>query len=138
MQSLLHPVMTWKTRIGIIRDLPRGSSVSYGRTFIAERDMRVATLTAGYADGYPRHASNRGRSVLVGGRRCALLGRVTMDLMVVDISELPDAKAGDEVVLMGVQGGEEISCAELAQKAGTIPWEITARVGQRVPRVLVD
>jgi alanine racemase len=138
MQSLLRPVMTWKTRIGVVRELPRGSSVSYGRTFIAPRTMKIAILTAGYADGYPRHLSNRGASVLIAGRRCALLGRVTMDLMVVDISELPGAAAGDEGVLMGAQGGEEISCSDLAQEAETIPWEITARVGQRVPRVMVD
>lgn len=138
LQPLLRAVMTWKTRIGVVRDLPQGSSVSYGRTFIAPRAMRVATLTAGYADGYPRHLSNRGTSVLIAGRRCALLGRVTMDLMIADVSDLPEAKAGDEVILMGTQGGEEISCAELANKAATIPWEITARVGQRVPRLLVD
>jgi alanine racemase len=138
MQSLLRPVMTWKTRIGIVRELPRGSSISYGRTFVAPHPMKVATLTAGYADGYPRHLSNRGTNVLVGGRRCALLGRITMDLIVVDVSRLPQAQAGDEVVLMGSQDGEEISCAELAQKAETIPWEITARVGQRVPRIFVS
>jgi alanine racemase len=138
MQSLLRPVMTWKTRIGIVRELPRGSSVSYGRTFVAPRSMKVATLTAGYADGYPRHLSNRGTAVLISGQRCALLGRMTMDLMVVDVSELSAAQPGDEAVLMGVQEGEEISCAELAQKAETITWEIIARVGQRVPRVLAD
>ncbi len=138
MQSLLRPVMTWKTCIGVVRDLPKGSSISYGRTFIAPHPIKVATLTAGYADGYPRHLSNRGTHVLIGGRKCALLGRVTMDLMVADVSGLPEAKAGDEVVLMGSQGGEEISCAELAHNAETIPWEITARVGQRVPRIFVS
>lgn len=138
MQSLLRPVMTWKTRIGIVRDLPKGSSISYGRTFVAPRSIKVATLTAGYTDGYPRHLSNRGTNVLIGGRKCALLGRITMDLMVVDISGLPEAKAGDEAVLMGSQGGEEVSCAELAHNAETISWEITTRVGQRVPRVFVD
>jgi alanine racemase len=129
--------MTWKTRIGLIRDVPKGASISYGRTFIAPRPMRVATLTAGYADGYPRHLSNRGAEMLVRGKRCALLGRVTMDLMVIDVSHLPDVDVGDEVVLMGRQGDEEIPCVELADKAGTITWEITTRVGQRVKRVFV-
>jgi alanine racemase len=136
-QKLLKPVMTWKTRIGLVRDMPKGSSISYGRTFIASQPMRVATLTAGYADGYPRHASNRDAAVLVRGQRCALLGRVTMDLLVIDVSHIPDVDLGDEVVLMGKQDDEEISCVELADKADTITWEITTRVGQRVKRVFV-
>src|SRR5450432_1541922 len=90
-QKILKPVMTWKTRIGLIRNLPTGSSISYGRTFITPRPMRVATLTAGYADGYPRHLSNRDAAVLVRGQRCPLLGRVTMDLMVIDVSHIGDA-----------------------------------------------
>ena len=134
-KTVLRPVMTWKTRIGLIRDMPKGSSISYGRTFITPRPMRIATLTAGYADGYPRHLSNRDAAVLAGGRRCALLGRVTMDLMMIDVSEVKDVDVGDEVVLMGRQGGEEISAAELAERAGTITWEITTRIGSRVRRV---
>jgi alanine racemase len=97
--------------------------------------MRVATLSCGYADGYPRHLSNRGISVLVDGQRCALLGRVTMDLIMIDVSHLPGATVGDEVVLMGCQGDEEMSCAELADRAETITWEITTRIGARVRRV---
>jgi alanine racemase len=97
--------------------------------------MRVATLTAGYADGYPRHLSNVGAAMLVRGKRCALLGRVTMDLTMIDVSEIKDAEVGDEVVLMGQQGNEEVGCAELAERAGTITWEITTRIGARVRRV---
>jgi len=134
-QSLLKPAMTWKTRIGLIRDVPKGWSIGYGRTFITPKPMRIATLTAGYADGYPRHLSNRDAQMLVRGKRCPLLGRVTMDLMVIDVSHVPDADVGDEVVLMGRQGDAEIPCGELADKAGTIIWEITTRVGQRVKRV---
>ena len=93
--------MTWKTRICLVRDVPKGSSISYGRTFIAPRNMRVATLSAGYADGYPWHLSNRGAAVLVRGKRCPLLGRVTMDLMVIDVSGLDDVQVGDDVILMG-------------------------------------
>jgi alanine racemase len=136
-QKLLKPVMTWKTRIALVRDMPKGSSISYGRTFITPRQMRVATLSAGYADGYPRHLSNRGAAVLVRGKRCALLGRVTMDLVMIDVSDVDDVDLGEEVVLMGRQGDEEISCAELAERAETITWEIITRVGSRVPRVYV-
>ena len=136
-QQLLKPAMIWKTRIGLIRDVPKGASISYGRTFITPQPMRVATLTAGYADGYPRHLSNVDAKMLVRGKRCPLLGRVTMDLLVIDVSQIGSVDVGDEVVLMGRQGDAEISCAELADKAGTITWEITTRVGQRVKRVFV-
>jgi alanine racemase len=136
-QQILRPVMTWKTRIGLVRDMPAGSSISYGRTFITPRPMRIATLTAGYADGYPRHLSNRDAAILIRGRRCALLGRVTMDLIMIDASDIDDVQVGDEVVLMGRQGDAEISCAELADRARTITWEITTRIGSRVRRVFV-
>ena len=136
-QKLLKPAMTWKTRICLIRDVPKGSSISYGRTFITPRPMQVATLSCGYADGYPRHLSNRDAAVLVRGRRCPLLGRVTMDLMVIDVSHLGDVAAGEEAVLMGRDGNEEISCSELADKAGTITWDITTRIGPRVRRVFI-
>jgi alanine racemase len=136
-QKLLKPAMTWKTRISLVRELPKGRSISYGRTFITPRPMRVATLSAGYADGYPWQLSNRGASVLVRGERCAVLGRVTMDLMLIDVSEVNHLQMGDEVVLMGRDGGEEIPCSELAEKAGTIPWEIVTGIGVRVERVFV-
>ncbi|HXI75425.1 MAG TPA: alanine racemase, partial [Pyrinomonadaceae bacterium] len=136
-RHLLKPAMTWKTRICLVRDVPKGSSISYGRTFIAPRNMRVATLSAGYADGYPWHISNRGAAFLVRGKRCPLLGRVTMDLMVIDVSELDNVQVGDDVVLMGRDGTEEIPCSELAEKAETITWEIVTRIGVRVRRVFV-
>ena len=136
-QKLLKPVMTWKTRIVLIRDMPKGSSISYGRTFITPRKMRIATLSAGYADGYPWHLSNRGAAVLVRGQRCPLIGRVTMDLMMIDVSNIDNVQVGDEVVLMGRDSSEEISCVELAERAGTITWEIITRIGSRVRRVFV-
>ncbi len=135
-EKLMRPVMTWKTHIALIRDMPSGHGISYGRTFITPRPMRVATLSAGYADGYPRHLSNRDAAVLVRGKRCPLLGRVTMDLMMIDVSEV-DAQVGDEVVLMGRQGDAEVSAVELAERAGTISWEIITRIGSRVRRVYV-
>jgi len=136
-QKLLKPAMTWKARIALIRDMPKGSSISYGRTFITRRKMRIATLSAGYADGYPWHLSNRGAAVLVRGQRCPLIGRVTMDLMMIDVSNIDNVQVGDEVVLMGRDGSEEISGVELAEKAGTITWEIITRIGARVRRIYV-
>jgi alanine racemase len=136
-RSTVEPVLTWKSRIGLIRDVAAGTSISYGRTFVAPRPMRVATITAGYADGYPRHLSNTDAAFLVSGQRCSLLGRVTMDLMVIDVSGVPDAAISDEVVLMGKQGRAEIPCSELAERAGTITWEIVTRIGPRVRRVYV-
>jgi alanine racemase len=136
-RELLKPVMTWKTQVCLVRDVPKGSSISYGRTFIAPRNMRVATLSAGYADGYPWHLSNRGAAVLLRGKRCPLLGRVTMDLIVIDVSEVRDVQVGDDVVLMGRDGNEEVSCTELGEKAGTISWEIITRIGARVKRIYV-
>ena len=134
-QPKLRAVMTWKTRITLLRDMPAGHGISYGRTFMTPKPMRIATLAVGYADGYQRHLSNRGAEVLVGGQRCPVLGRVTMDQILVDVSALPQVAVGDEVVLMGKQGHEEILAAELAERAGTIAWEIFTGVGRRVERV---
>jgi alanine racemase len=136
-QKLLKPVMTWKTRISLVRDMPKGSSISYGRTFVTPQKMRIATLSAGYADGYPWYLSNRGAAVLVRGQRCAVVGRVTMDLMMIDVNKVTNLQIGDEVVLMGRDGSQEVCCAELAEKAGTIAWEIVTRIGARVRRVYV-
>ncbi|WP_049975715.1 alanine racemase [Chthoniobacter flavus] len=133
-QPKLRAVMTWKTRVTLVREMPAGHGISYGRTFITPRPMRIATLGVGYADGYQRHLSNRSADVLIGGQRCPVLGRVTMDQILADVSALPQVTAGDEAVLIGSQGGEEISAAELAQKSGTIPWEIFTGVGRRVER----
>ena len=137
-QPKLRAVMTWKTRITLVRDMPAGHGISYGRTFITKAPTRVATLAVGYADGYQRHLTNRGTEVLIGGRRCAVLGRVTMDQILADVTALPQVEEGDEAVLVGRQGDEEILAAELAQKAGTIPWEIFTGVGRRVERVYRD
>jgi alanine racemase len=133
-QPKLRPALTWKTRITLVRRVGAGRGVSYGRTFITPHEMRIATLAVGYADGYRRHLTNRDAGVLIHGRRCRLLGRVTMDQILVDVSELPEAREGDEVVLMGRQGDEEILAAELAEKAGTIAWDIFTGIGRRVER----
>ncbi len=134
-QPRLRAAMTWKTRIALLRTAPAGHGISYGRTFKTTRPTRIATLAVGYADGYRRHLSGRGAQVLVGGQRCPVLGRVTMDQIVADVTALPAVEVGDEVVLMGRQGAEEILAAELAEKAGTIAWEIFTGIGWRVERV---
>jgi alanine racemase len=134
-QELLRPVMTLKTRVALVRDVATGSSISYGRTFIAPRAMRVATLSAGYADGLPKAISNRDASVLIHGRRCAVLGRVTMDLTMVDVTDVPDVALGDEVVIVGRQGEAQILLTEIATRASTIPWAVLTGIGTRVPRV---
>lgn len=134
-RDLLQPVLSWKSKVALIRDLPAGATISYGRTYTTPRPMRVATLGVGYGDGYPRQLSGTGADVLIGGRRCPLLGRVTMDQMVVDVSHLTSVKAGDEVVLLGSQEGEVIAADELAERVGTIPWEILTGITHRVERL---
>jgi alanine racemase len=133
-QQRLRPVLEWKSRVSLVREVRAGCGVSYGRTFVAPHAMRVATLAVGYADGYQRHLSNRGAGVLVEGRFCPLLGRVTMDQILVDVSDCPTVVPGDEVVLLGGQGNAQISAAQLADWAGTIPWEIFTALGRRVER----
>jgi alanine racemase len=134
-QSKLRAVLTLKTRVTIVRDVPAGHSISYGRTFITPAAMRVATLAIGYADGYQRRLSGQGAEALIGGRRCPVLGRVTMDQIMVDVTALPEVEAGAEAVLLGRQGGEEILAADLARKAGTIAWEIFTGISSRVERI---
>jgi alanine racemase len=129
-----EPVFSFHTRVGIVKDLPRGTGISYGRTHTLSRDSRVAVLTAGYGDGLPRAASNRAQ-VLVRGRRCPVLGRVTMDQTVVDVTDVPGVEGGDEVVLVGRQQGAEISLSEFSRWADTIPWETLCSVTKRVPRI---
>jgi alanine racemase len=131
---VLHPALRLRTAITQVKELPAGSSVSYGRTFTASRDMRIATIPIGYADGLPRMLSDRGQ-VLIRGRRAALVGRVCMDMTMVDVTALPEVRAGDEAVLIGRQGDEEITADEVAALAGTISYEILCRLGPRVPRV---
>jgi alanine racemase len=133
-QSELKPVLSWKTRVTLVREVHAGSGISYGSTFVAKQSMTVATLAVGYADGYRRHLSGQHAEVLVGGRRCAVLGRVTMDQIMVDVSHVGGVGPGSEAVLMGEQSGEVLSVLELAKKAGTIPWDIFTGIGPRVAR----
>ncbi len=133
-EPLLRPALRFRTVISQVRDVARGESVSYGRTFVAPRELRVATLPVGYADGCGRLLSNRGHA-LVRGRRVPIVGRVCMDMTMVDVTGLPDVRMGDEAVLIGRQGEEEISADEVAEVQGTISYEVLCRIGPRVPRV---
>jgi alanine racemase len=130
----LHPVLTLKSRVARIHGMAAGEAVGYGRTFIAARTMRVALAVVGYGDGYHRVLSNKG-CVLVGGKRAPVVGRVSMDQIVVDVTGIPEANQDDEVVLIGRQGEEEITATEVAGLAGTINYEITTGLLPRVTRV---
>ncbi len=127
-------VFSFHTRIGLIKKLPKKTSISYGRTCTLKRDSDIAILTAGYADGIPRSCGNRG-SVLINGHRCPILGNITMDQTIVDITDLEQTSVGDQAILFGKQGGTEITIGEFSQWAGTIPWEILTSISKRVQRI---
>lgn len=130
----LKPVMAVKTRILLVKSVPAGFTVSYGRRFTTDKPSLIATLPIGYADGLPRKLGNSGE-VLVGGYRAPIAGTVCMDLTMVDVTGVPGVKAGDEAVIIGAQGSDEITAEEVAAKAGTISYEIFCGISARVPRV---
>lgn len=130
----LRPALSWKCRVSLVKTIRKGESLSYGRTFRASRSLRIATLTAGYGDGYPRAGSNRAHALL-GGRLCPIIGRVTMDQMLADVSKVPDVRPGDAVVLIGRQGRRTITATQLGEWCGMIPWEVLTNITYRVPRV---
>ena len=119
----LKPAVTWKVRLSQVRDVPAGETVGYGRVWKAMTDSRIAVLPVGYSDGWPRNLSGRGH-VLVRGRRAPLVGRICMNLCMVDVTHVPGAQAGDEAVLLGRQENEVITPEMLAADLGTIPYEI--------------
>ncbi|GIU85607.1 MAG: alanine racemase [Acidimicrobiia bacterium] len=129
----LRPVLAVKARVSFVKHIPAGAGVSYGLRYVAPRDTRLATVPIGYADGVPRALGERGGEVLVHGRRCPIAGTVTMDQLMVDVGDLP-VQVGDEVVLIGEQGGARVTAAEWAERVGTIPYEIVCGIGPRVPR----
>jgi alanine racemase len=129
----LRSVLSWKTRITALRSITAGEGVSYNATFRATRPTRIALLPVGYADGYNRLLSNRGE-VLVRGQRAPIAGRVTMDQIMVDVTDLADAAMDDEVVLLGSQGSQCIPADHLAEHTGTIAYEVLCAIGMRVPR----
>ena len=130
----LQPALTWKARIAQVKRVPRGQMISYGGTFVATRPTTVAVLSVGYADGYSRAFSNRGH-VLIKGHLVPIVGRVCMDLTMVDVTDVPSVRTGDEAILLGEQGAVRISADDLALQLGTISYEVLSQIGPRVVRV---
>jgi alanine racemase len=130
----IEPLLRWRTEIVRLKTLPAGHGVGYGTTFHTARESRIATLPVGYADGYSRLLSNKGE-VLVRGKRAPVVGRVSMDLVTIDVTDVPAVALGDEVVLLGKQGDDEIPAEEHAARTGTIAYEVFCRISARVPRV---
>lgn len=130
----LKPIMTLKTRIHFLKSVPPKTRISYGGTFVTERESLIATLPIGYADGYSRHLSNHGE-VLIRGKRVPVVGTVCMDFIMVDVTDIPNVSKGDEVILMGRQGREQITADEIAEKIDSISYEVLCLVGRRVPRI---
>ncbi len=133
----LRPALSWRTRLSFVHHIPAGAAVSYGCTFVARRESTVGVIPLGYADGYPRSASNQSR-VLVRGRECPAIGTICMDHMMVDVTEVEGASVGDDVTVLGRQGNASITANHLAAWAGTVIHEVPTVIGQRVTRVYLD
>lgn len=133
----VRPILSLRTQLIDLRELPAGASVGYGRAWKAPGLASIATLGIGYADGLPRAAGNRAE-VLVRGRRAPIVGRVSMDMTTIDVSALPEAQVGDVATVVGTDGGDALGADALAAACGTITWEILARLGSRVPRLHVE
>ena len=132
----LRPVLSWKTRVLTVKEVAAGEAVGYMGTFVTKARSRIAVLPVGYADGYPRLLSNRAR-VIVGGEYAPVVGRISMDLTIVDVSELRDVAVGDEVILIGATSGKSVDAVELARLCESVPYEILCGLSQRVPRVYI-
>lgn len=128
------PVLSFHSRVGLVKQLPAGTAISYGRTHVLARPTRVAILTAGYADGLPTSLSNQAQ-VLIAGRRCSVLGRVTMDQTIVDVTDVPGVEPGDRATWIGRQGEARITVQEFSCWAGDIPWEVFVSISKRVQRL---
>lgn len=133
----LEPVMELKAVVSQVKTVNSGTCISYGRTFTAKNKMRIATVTIGYADGYSRLLSSKGE-ILVHGRRCRIIGRVCMDQLMIDVSDVPETKSGDIVTLIGRDGDDIITADELASLYGTIGYEVVCGISKRVPRIYID
>lgn len=131
----LKPVLTWKTKVAQIKNLPKDYTIGYGLSFKTKKETKVALIPQGYADGIDRGFSNIGE-VLIQGTRCKILGRISMNMCVVNVSHLKNVQFEDEVVILGKQGKEEISAKELADKIGTITYEITTKISPLLPRII--
>lgn len=132
----LRQVMKVVARIALVREFPPGAALSYGRTYVTDKQARIAYIPVGYSDGYPRSLSNKGL-VLIKGRKCSIVGRVCMDWILADVTDLSGVKSGDEAILLGEGEGSRISANDMAQRAGMIPYEILCRISRRIVRVYV-
>ena len=132
----LRPALTWKTLIAQIKTVPAGSLIGYGCTYETTHESRIAVLPVGYYDGYDRAMSNLAY-VLIRGKRAPIRGRICMNMCMVDVTDIPDAEPGDDVVLLGRQGGESLSAEQLATWAGTINYELTTQIQTNIPRIAV-
>lgn len=132
----LRQVMKVVARIALVREFPPGVALSYGRTYVTDKQARIAYIPVGYSDGYPRSLSNKGL-VLIKDRKCSIVGRVCMDWILADVTDLSGVKSGDEAILLGEGEGSRISANDMAQRAGMIPYEILCRISRRIVRVYV-
>ncbi|MEQ8198549.1 MAG: alanine racemase, partial [Clostridiaceae bacterium] len=132
----LKPALTLKTNIVHVKTLPKGMYISYGRKFITDRESVIATLPIGYADGYTRALSNKGK-VIINGKLAPVVGRVCMDQLMVDVTDAGEVKVGDEAILLGEQGNTKFNADDLAKILDTINYEIICMIGRRVPRVYI-
>jgi alanine racemase len=128
----LQPAMSWHTRVVLVQDLPPGRRVSYGGEFVTAKPSRLAVLAVGYADGYFRQIPSETARVLIHGQSCPVVGRITMDQILADVTHLPTVEVGEKATLLGRQGGHEITAVEMARWAGTIPWHVLTAIGPRV------
>lgn len=134
LKKFIKPALSFKCRVSYVKEVSPDTPLSYGKIFVTKKKTKIATLTAGYGDGYLRSGSNLAE-VLINGKRCKIVGRITMDQMLADVSHLPNVKPGDEVVMIGVQGNESIDANEVAGWLNTIPWEVFTCITYRVPRI---
>lgn len=132
----LHPLLSLKSRLVCVKEVEKGAQISYGGTYTAEKNMRIATVPVGYGDGYPRGLSGKG-TVLICGKRAPILGRVCMDQFMVDVENIPEAKEGTEVTLIGKEGEDRITMEELGALSGRFNYEFACNLGKRIPRVYV-
>ena len=130
-------MLALKAVISHVKTVKAGDTISYGRTFTADKDMRIATVTIGYADGYSRLLSSKGE-ILVHGKRCRIVGRICMDQLMLDVTDIPEACMGDIAVVAGSEGGESVTFDDMARWAGTINYEIICGISKRVPRVITE
>lgn len=132
----LYPALEFKSSVSFVKSVKKGFTVSYGSTYVAEKDMKIATVPAGYGDGYPRYLSNKGE-VLIRGTRCKILGRVCMDQFMVDVSHLPDVQIADEVTLVGTDGNETITVEDVSDMESRFNYEFCCLITPRVPRIYI-